>query len=90
MAKEASKKSFLDFFKMKDLDDDEFDDDFVEDDFFDDEEDEVDSEQEKAQEEEKENDYTTVKQLTGNGGAAKGTPFFDLCKNRFREKRFRK
>lgn len=32
MAKEASKKSFLDFFKMKDLDDDEFDDDLFDDD----------------------------------------------------------
>ncbi|MCM1171134.1 MAG: cell division protein SepF [Clostridium sp.] len=40
MAKEAGKKSFLDFFKMKDLDDDEFDDDLFDDD--DDEDDEDD------------------------------------------------
>lgn len=40
MAKEAGKKSFLDFFKMKDLDDDEFDDDLFDDD--DDDEDEDD------------------------------------------------
>lgn len=31
MAKESGKKSFLDFFKMKDLDDDEFDDDLFDD-----------------------------------------------------------
>ena len=39
MAKEAGKKSFLDFFKMKDLDDDEFDDDLFDDDDDDDDED---------------------------------------------------
>ena len=40
MAKESGKKSFLDFFKMKDLDDDEFDDDL-----FDDEDDDDDDEE---------------------------------------------
>lgn len=41
MAKDAGKRSFLDFFKMKDLDDDEFDDDlFDDDDEDDDDEDE--------------------------------------------------
>lgn len=39
MAKEAGKKSFLDFFKMKDLDDDEFDDDLFDDDDDDDDDD---------------------------------------------------
>ena len=39
MAKESSKKSFLDFFKMKDLDDDEFEDDLFDDDEDDDDED---------------------------------------------------
>jgi len=29
MAKESGKKSFLDFFKMKELDEDEFDDDYL-------------------------------------------------------------
>lgn len=38
MAKETSKKSFLDFFKMKELDEDEFDDDLFDDDEDDDEE----------------------------------------------------
>lgn len=41
MAKEAGKKSFLDFFKMKDLDDDEFDDDLFDDDDDDDDDDYV-------------------------------------------------
>ena len=41
MAKEASKKSFLDFFKMKDLDDDEFDDDLFDDDDDDDDDDDA-------------------------------------------------
>lgn len=40
MAKDAGKRSFLDFFKMKDLDDDEFDDDLFDDD--DDDEDDED------------------------------------------------
>ncbi len=40
MAKETGKKSFLDFFKMKDLDEDEFDDDLFDDD--DDEDDDED------------------------------------------------
>ena len=40
MAKESGKKSFLDFFKMKELDEDEFDDDLFDDD--DDDEDEDD------------------------------------------------
>ena len=39
MAKESGKKSFLDFFKMKDLDDDEFDDDLFDDDDDDDDDD---------------------------------------------------
>lgn len=41
MAKQTGKKSFLDFFKMKDLDDDEFDDDLFDDDEDDDEDDYV-------------------------------------------------
>ncbi len=40
MAKDAGKRSFLDFFKMKDLDDDEFDDDLFDDEDEDDDEDE--------------------------------------------------
>lgn len=40
MAKESNKKSFLDFFKMKDLDDSEFDDDLFDDDDDDDDEEE--------------------------------------------------
>ncbi len=40
MAKESSKKSFLDFFKMKELDEDEFDDDLFDEDEDDDEDDE--------------------------------------------------
>ncbi len=43
MAKETGKKSFLDFFKMKDLDEDEFDDDLFDDDEDDDDEDEYSS-----------------------------------------------
>lgn len=39
MARDAGKKSFLDFFKMKDLDDDEFDDDLFDDDDDDDDDD---------------------------------------------------
>ena len=39
MAKESGKKSFLDFFKMKELDEDEFDDDLFDDDDDDDEDD---------------------------------------------------
>ncbi len=39
MAKEAGKKSFLDFFKMKELDEDEFDDDLFDEDEDDDEDD---------------------------------------------------
>ncbi len=39
MAKESGKKSFLDFFKMKELDEDEFDDDLFDDDDEDDEDD---------------------------------------------------
>ncbi len=39
MAKDASKKSFLDFFKIKNLDDDEFDDDLFDDDDDDDDDD---------------------------------------------------
>ncbi|MBE5952861.1 MAG: cell division protein SepF [Lachnospiraceae bacterium] len=39
MAKESGKKSFLDFFKMKELDEDEFDDDLFDDDDDDDDED---------------------------------------------------
>lgn len=39
MARDAGKKSFLDFFKMKDLDDDEFDDDLFDDDEDDDDDD---------------------------------------------------
>jgi cell division inhibitor SepF len=42
MAKESGKKSFLDFFKGKDIDDDEFDDDLLDDDDFDDDDDEDD------------------------------------------------
>lgn len=42
MAKESSKKSFLDFFKVKDLDDDEFDDDLFDDDDDDEEDDDDD------------------------------------------------
>ena len=40
MAKEAGKKSFLDFFKMKELDEDEFDDDLFDEEDEDDEDDE--------------------------------------------------
>lgn len=42
MAKETGKKSFLDFFKMKELDEDEFDDDLFDEDEDDDEDDEDD------------------------------------------------
>ncbi|MDD6327513.1 MAG: cell division protein SepF [Eubacteriales bacterium] len=67
MAKEAGKKSFLDFFKMKDLDDDEFDDDL----FDDDDEDEDDYDY--APRRNRNNNRSNQKQVYGNQGGYQPT-----------------
>jgi len=69
MAKDSNKKSFLDFFKMKDLDDDEFDDDLFDDDDDDDDDDYVKPSKAKNKSTYNKNNYTKTQQTYSKNNA---------------------